>query len=90
MGDLPGPPNESGVAIPPDERLSSQEENLSNSQTLHSETATAEDRSQHPSNNAPTFMTDDALPKEKEMPHLPEEEKSVGANRDASTWFTFI
>jgi hypothetical protein len=84
VGDLPGPPDEFGVAIPPDERISSQEKNTLNSQTLHSETAMAEDRSQHLSNDASTLMTENALPKEKKVPHLPEEKKSVGANRDAT------
>jgi hypothetical protein len=76
VGDLPGPPDEFGVAIPPDERMSSQEN------ILHPESAMAKDQSQHLSNDA-TPQNDS--PKEKEVPHLPEERESVGASSDAST-----
>jgi hypothetical protein len=73
-GVLPGPPGESGVAIPPDERISSQENNP----------ATAilpeERRQQNLSlNDDPPSMTENALPGVKE-----EAGKSPGASIDAS------
>ena len=94
----PGP--ESGIAIPPDERVSSQENNL-NSETLHTETAIVilpEDRKQQNPilNDVPLVMTENDLPgvqKEVGVALLPEERKSVDSSRDASTdlllWYTF-
>jgi len=84
-GILPGPADEFGVAIPPDERISSQE-NTINSET-HSETAIPtlpEDQRQQVLNDASPLMTENASPGVKEvgMAPLPEEKKSVGASRD--------
>jgi hypothetical protein len=75
---------ESGVAIPTDERVSSQGNNL-NSETLHSETAIAnppEDRRQQNPilNHAPPFMTENDLPGVKEG--VGEERKPVESSRD--------
>ena len=90
-GILPGPPGEFGVAILPDERISSQENSL-NSEILHSETTDIlpEERKQQKPilNDDPPFMTENALPGAKEevdMTPLPEERESLGASRDAST-----
>ena len=95
-GILPGPPGEIGVAIPPDERISSQENDL-NSETLHSETETGtgiailpEERGQQNlfSNDDLPSMTEKVSPGVKEevgVALLPEERKSLGASKDAST-----
>ena len=92
-GILPGPPGDFGVAIPPDERISSQENSL-NSETLHSETGIdilpEERKQQKLLNDDPpsSFMTENALPgvkDEVDVAPLPEERESLGASRDAST-----
>jgi hypothetical protein len=95
VGVLPGPLGEFGVAIPPDERISSQKHDP-NSETLHSGTGIAilpEERRQQnlPSHDDdPPFVTENsstggvgALPGDKEetgVALLPEERKSLGAS----------
>ena len=83
-GTLPGPPDEFGVAIPPDERIILSQENGLNSETLHSETDIAilpeEQRQQNFSlNDDPHSMTENGLSGVKEevgVALLPEERKS--------------
>ena len=89
-GIFPGPPVELGIAIPPDEHISSQENSL-NPETLHSNTdiLPEERRQQNPFlNDHPLVMTENTFPEVKEevgVAILPEERKSLGESRDAST-----